>query len=122
MLTLTHKWGRSCAASPHISTHGNRDVLDVGVVYKLPLRQTRELMRSIARLMGLEVPVPNFSTLSCREPRLNLPASLRTGRTEPAHLAVESTGMKIFGKGNKAQLEHLIRGKHIVVTRGGNVT
>tara|TARA_R110002074_G_scaffold76705_1_gene174417 strand:+ start:1660 stop:2010 length:351 start_codon:yes stop_codon:yes gene_type:complete len=40
--------------------------LTLGVVYKLPMRQTQGLMRSIARLMRLEVQVPDSSTLSRR--------------------------------------------------------
>lgn len=38
--------------------------LTVRVVYDLPLRQTQGLMRSIAALMGIEIAVPDFSTLS----------------------------------------------------------
>ncbi|MBA9033798.1 hypothetical protein HNR29_004361 [Rhizobium leguminosarum] len=38
--------------------------LTVRVVYELPLRQTQGLMRSIATLMGVEITVPDFSTLS----------------------------------------------------------
>lgn len=37
--------------------------LTLRTVYKLPLRQTQGLMRSIARLMGVAIPVPDFSTL-----------------------------------------------------------
>ena len=73
--------------------------LTLGMVYKLPLRQTQGLMRSIARLMGLDIPVPDFSTLSRRGLRLTLPARPRTKRTEPVHLVVDSTGLKIFGEG-----------------------
>lgn len=40
--------------------------LTLGMVYKLPLRQTQGLMRSISKLMRLKVPVPDFSTLSRR--------------------------------------------------------
>lgn len=46
--------------------------LTLSVVYKLPLRQTQGLMRSIARFVGLEVPVPDFSTLSRRERAVSL--------------------------------------------------
>jgi hypothetical protein len=37
--------------------------LTLGMVYKLPLRQTQGLMRTIARLVGLDIPVPVYSTL-----------------------------------------------------------
>ncbi|MGR9179069.1 transposase (plasmid) [Rhizobium leguminosarum] len=47
--------------------------LTVRVVYELPLRQTQGLMRSIAALMGVEITVPDFSTLSRRSKGLALP-------------------------------------------------
>lgn len=40
--------------------------LTSGVVFTQPLRQTQGLMRSIAKLLGVEVVVPDFSTLSRR--------------------------------------------------------
>jgi hypothetical protein len=40
--------------------------LRMGIVFKQPLRQTQGLVGSLARLMGLDVPVPDFSTLSRR--------------------------------------------------------
>jgi hypothetical protein len=75
-------------------------------IYKLPLRQTQGLMRSIARLMGVEVPVPDFSTLSRRTQGLKLPEKPRIENTEPIHLTVDSTGLKIFGEGEWQQNKH----------------
>lgn len=48
--------------------------LTLGMVYKLPLRQTQGLVRSISQLMGLGVSVPDSSTLSRRGRGLSLPA------------------------------------------------
>jgi hypothetical protein len=85
--------------------------LTLGVVYKQPLRQTQGLMRGIVRLMGLDISVPDFSTLSRRGRGLSLPAQLRTGRTEPVHLVVDSTGLKIFGEGEWQQDKYRTRAK-----------
>jgi hypothetical protein len=85
--------------------------LTLGMVYKLPLRQTQGLMRSIARLMGLDIPVPDFSTLSRRGLGLTLPARPRTKRTEPVHLVVDSTGLKIFGEGEWQHNKHKTKAK-----------
>ena len=38
--------------------------LTLSMVYKQPLRQTEGLVRGLVRLMGLDLPVPSFSTLS----------------------------------------------------------
>ena len=40
--------------------------LTLGMVFKQPLRHTQGLMRSIARLLGAEIAVPDCSTLSRR--------------------------------------------------------
>lgn len=56
-------------------------------------------MRSISTLLGVEITVPNFSTLSRRSNGLTLPAKPRLGSNDALHLIVDSTGLKIFGEG-----------------------
>lgn len=81
--------------------------LTLRVVYGLPLRQTQGLMRSVAALMDLDVPVPDFSTLSRRSKGLVLPpAQHRCGPQKPVHLVVDSTGLKIVGAGEWLQAKH----------------
>jgi len=81
------------------------------MVYKLPLRQTQGLMRSIARLMKLDVPVPDFSTLSHRGKGLHLPAATKAEGPDLIHLVVDSTGLKIFGEGEWLQKTHKTKAK-----------
>lgn len=59
--------------------------LTLGVVYRLPLRQTQGLMRSLVKLLGLDISVSGFSTLSRRIGGLSLPAKPRARGTEPIH-------------------------------------
>ena len=80
-------------------------------VYKLPLRQTQGLMRSIALLMGVAIPVPDFSTLSRRAQGLSLPEKPRIDRAKPIHLTVDSTGLKIFGEGEWQQNKYETKAK-----------
>jgi hypothetical protein len=68
-------------------------------------------MRSIARLVGVEIPVPDFSTLSRRGQGLKLPEKPRIESTEPVHLTVDSTGLKIFGEGEWLQNKHKTKAK-----------
>ena len=56
--------------------------LTLRVVYDQPLRQTPGMMRSIAKLMGVEIAVPDFSTLSRRGKGLVLPS--RRPATRPS--------------------------------------
>jgi hypothetical protein len=73
--------------------------LTLGLVFKQPLRQTQGLMRSIATLLGVEIAVPDFSTLSRRSSGLILRPNPRTDNRASIQLVVDSTGLKIFGEG-----------------------
>jgi hypothetical protein len=66
-------------------------------VYHLPLRSTQGLVRSVLRLLGSDLPAPHYSTLSRRAATLEVKLSrLSKG---PLHLAVDSTGVKLYGEG-----------------------
>lgn len=65
-------------------------------VYHLPLRATEGLVRSLVRLLGLRLPVPDYSTLSRRARTLEVPLA-RSRRIK--HLVVDSTGLKLYGEG-----------------------
>ena len=66
-------------------------------MFRLALRQTEGLIGSIIRLLGLDLAVPDHSTLSRRAETLQLPRP-RPG-SEPVHLLVDSTGLKLCGSG-----------------------
>lgn len=86
--------------------------LTLRVVYGLPLRQTQGLVRSVAALMGQEMSIPDFSTLSRRSKGLVLPpAKPRTKTSDPVHLVVDSTGLKIFGEGEWLENKHKTKGE-----------
>jgi hypothetical protein len=85
--------------------------LTLGVVFKQPLRQTQGLMRSIAGLLGVEIAVPDFSTLSRRSSGLTLRATQRPRGGKPVHLVVDSTGLKIFGEGDWLEEKHKTKRK-----------
>ena len=62
-------------------------------VFRLALRQTEGLLGSILRLLGLELPVPDHSTIGRRARTIKLPARPRSD-DGPLHLLVDSTGLK----------------------------
>jgi transposase len=81
--------------------------LTLRVVYGLPLRQTQGLMRSVAALMGFDIAVPDFSTLSRRSKGLALPSTKsRTKTSGPVHLVADSTGLKVYGEGEWLENKH----------------
>jgi hypothetical protein len=66
-------------------------------VYRLPLRSTQGLVRSVLRLLGADCPAPHYSTLSRRAASLEV--KLPRLSSGPLHLAVDSTGVKLYGEG-----------------------
>ena len=67
------------------------------LAFRLALRQTEGLIGSIIALLGLDLPVPDHTTLSRRAETLELPRA-RHG-TRPIHLLVDSTGLRLCGPG-----------------------
>ncbi len=68
------------------------------MVFHLALRQTEGLIESVIGLLGLDLEVPDYSTLSRRRKTLEVP-SLRRNATGPLHLLVGSMGLKLGGAG-----------------------
>ena len=74
-------------------------------VSRLPLRATEGLTCSVVTLLGLELPVPDYTTL-CRR-RRSLQVELpRRPTSEPLHLVVDSTGIKVYGEGEWKVRQH----------------
>jgi DDE family transposase len=79
--------------------------LTLRAVFRLAYRQTEGLIGSLMRLLGLDLPVPDHTTLSRRAATLEVPrprsgSSPDAGRdAEPVHLLVDSTGLKLCGPG-----------------------
>jgi len=74
-------------------------------VYHLPLRATQGLMQSIMKLLGLDLPVMDYSQLSrrCATLEVVLP---RRQKDEPLHMVIDSTGVKVFGEGEWKVRQH----------------
>jgi Transposase DDE domain len=83
---------------PHYSDLAITTALTLKAVFRLALRQTEGLIGSIIRLLGLDLAVPDHSTLSRRAETLEVPRLPRSG-AEPVHLLVDSTGLKLCGPG-----------------------
>jgi hypothetical protein len=66
-------------------------------VFRLALRQTEGLIGSIIALLGLNLAVPDHTTLSRRAESLDV-VRPRPG-SGPVHLLVDSTGLKLCGSG-----------------------
>jgi hypothetical protein len=78
--------------------------LTLRAVFRLALRQTEGLIGSILQLLGLDLPVPDHSTLSRRAETLEVPRPRRG--PEPVHLLVDSTGLRLRGPGEWLEEKH----------------
>lgn len=72
--------------------------LTVRSVLHLPLRQTERFLQSVFRLMQVELPVPDYTTVSKRASGLLV--DLASHACEKSmHIVIDSSGMKIYGEG-----------------------
>jgi hypothetical protein len=82
---------------PRYSSLAITAALTLQAVFRLALRQTEGLTGSIIALLGLDLAVPDHTTLSRRAETLEMPRSLPSRC--PVHLLVDSTGMQLCGPG-----------------------
>ena len=95
------------AAEPRTKRGGRPSYSDVAIttaltlraVFRLALRQTEGLIGSILRLLGLDLAVPDHSTLSRRAEALEVPQPRAGSGSGPVHLLVDSTGLRLCGPG-----------------------
>jgi hypothetical protein len=73
--------------------------LTLRAVLRLALRQTEGLIGSLLQLLGLDLAVPDHATLSRRAETLQVPRPRSGSGSEPLHLLVDSTGLRLCGPG-----------------------
>jgi hypothetical protein len=79
-------------------------LLTLRAVYHLTLRACEGFARSLFDLMGVDLPVPDYTTL-CRRAktvRITLPKKAEG----PLHLVLDSTGLKVYGEGEWKVRQH----------------
>ncbi|MGA9866038.1 MAG: IS5 family transposase [Acetobacteraceae bacterium] len=90
--------GKNCPAPPwRYSALAIATALTLRSVFRLALRQTEGLIGSVIALLGLDLAVPDHTTLSRRAESLDV-VHPRPG-PGPVHLLVDSTGLKLGGSG-----------------------
>src|SRR3954463_991922 len=70
-----------------------------------PWRQTEGLLRSVVTLLGVNLAVPDHTTFSRRSTGLSLTTS-RKRSSEPVHVVIDSTGLKVYGAGEWQREKH----------------
>jgi hypothetical protein len=68
-------------------------------VFRLTLRQTQGFLLDLTRLLDLAIEVPPYSTFCRRAAALEVPKLARPAGGGPLHLAIDTTGLKVYGEG-----------------------
>ena len=80
-------------------------MLMLKAVFKLPLRATQGFTQSLAKLMKVDVQVPNFSTLSRRQGSLTIDLKPQKAQGK-RNIVVDATGIKVYGEGEWKVRKH----------------
>ena len=98
------KTGRR-GASPTYSDSAIATVSTIKSLFHLAGRQAQGFVESLFELMGIELPVPDHSTVSRRLGSLSVSMPVE-GKAHPRHLVVDSTGIKVYGEGEWKARQH----------------
>lgn len=79
-------------------------LLTVKAVYHLAYRQTEGFACSLSQLLGVKLPIPDYTTLNRRSK--TLPVQLPSREKGPIHLVLDSTGLKVYGEGEWKVRKH----------------
>ncbi len=92
--------------TPDFSNMAIEACLTLRLVFKQPLRQTEGLVTSLFGVMDVTLNVPDHTTLSKRGKNLNIydPDLIRSN--EPIVVALDSTGLKVYGAGEWSETKH----------------
>jgi len=70
----------------------------VKAVFHLSLRATQGFLESVVKLLDVELPVPDYSTVCRRQAGLEVGLRLAAD-VQPRHIVIDTTGLKVFGAG-----------------------
>jgi hypothetical protein len=74
--------------------------------FKQPLRATQGFTGSLMELLGFDLPVPDYSTLSRRMKKLEVKLGKLKSKGKRIHVVLDSTGLKVFGEGEWKVRQH----------------
>jgi hypothetical protein len=79
--------------------------LTIREIFQLTLRSTEGFLKSLVKLLGVSLQVPDYSTLCRRQAALSVMLP-RAAAKPPRHLVVDSTGLKVYGEGEWKVRQH----------------
>lgn len=79
-------------------------LLTLKFLLKLPYRATQGFGQSLFKLLEIELPVPNYSTLARRAKSLMVELPQQAGTAQ--HIVMDATGLKVYGEGEWKVRKH----------------
>ena len=73
-------------------------ILVLKSLFGLPLRQTTGLLRSLFRMSGIDLPVPDYSQVCRRQSSLGVKVRPAKSHSGPIHMVLDGTGLKVYGE------------------------
>lgn len=80
-------------------------MLTLKAVFRLTYRSVEGFGRSLVQLMGLDLRIPDHTSLSRHAKTLTVVIPRRTD-TDPLHIVIDSTGLKVYGEGEWKVRQH----------------
>lgn len=74
-------------------------LLTLRELFRLPYRQTEGLGRALAALLQASLAIPDFTSLQKRAAKLKIAIRVDSLPAGPIHVAVDSSGLKVYGEG-----------------------
>ena len=75
-------------------------------VFGLNLRSTEGFVGSLVKLMGLNIKIPNYTTLCRRLQKLSVKLQKKLSSKKNLHIVIDSTGLKVYGEGEWKVRQH----------------
>ncbi len=95
---------RKPGAQPQYSDKAIECMMTLRAVFHLTLRQTEGFARSLFEAMEIDAKAPDYTTLCKRS--VGLTVQLPSSSKDPAHIVLDSTGLKIYGEGERKVRKH----------------
>lgn len=80
-------------------------MLTLKAIFRLPYRSVEGLGRSLMQMMGLDLRIPDHTSLSRRAKTLSVVIPCRT-HADRLHIVIDSTGLKVYGEGEWKVRQH----------------
>ncbi|NRP90714.1 hypothetical protein GFPCMMHI_06641 [Ensifer adhaerens] len=103
---------------PRYSDLAIETALTLGLVFDLRLRQTEGVVTSVLKLIGLDLVVPDHTTLSRRANKPRAPNKRHSDRFPqkgPVHVLIDSTGLKVYDAGQWLEEKHGVIGRIAII-------